>query len=218
MSVESAFDDMVHLAATQPITLVVADQQAAFSIEPEAVGRAQAASKRCHFPSLPINFQNPSAIWYDGIHPPDFPAGFFPVGLDLVLGDAEVAKFAAYFFGDFITVTGDVQTDVEIAVGIAGRTKSEFVVVAAETKIVAHGFVHIGGAVAVRVDQARQFGTLHDQYFTIADGNHAERFVQAECEWMPVMMHRIVAQHLATMKGCHEFSRRRHCQRTDLRI
>ena len=126
------------------------------------------------------------------------------------MGDAEMAESTAQFAFGFVAVARDVQADVQITLGIACRAKGEFVVVAADTEIVAHGLVHIGGSVAVGVDEACQFGTLHHQHFTVADGDHAEWFVQAEGKGMPVLVRRIIGHHFAAMKGRHEFPRRRH--------
>jgi len=189
VTVELIFLDVIELARSQPVALVVGHEKAALGAEAEAVGGAKSVGERRGAARLRIDLQYPASVRNGRVHTPRPALG----------GEA-----APQLVPDAGTVGGGIERDVERAAGVARRPKGELVVVAAHAEVVGDGLVAVGATVAVGVGQARELGALRDQDAAVARGLHAERVVQPFGEEAPLLRFGIVGHHLPPVKDADE--------------
>ena len=76
----------------------------------------------------------------------------------------------------------DVERDEEVAGFVPRRAEREFVVIARYAPFVGDGDVLIGHAIAVVVNELREFGALHHVHVVIVFDPHTEGLMQARRE------------------------------------
>lgn len=166
VAVEVSFGDVVEGVGAAPVALVIGDPEAVIFIDVDAIGRAEAGGEGDGF-AIGGDLEDPAAVGNAGVHAAGFGFVFLP-GLGVVFDNVEFAFEADGIPGsaddvlDAGAIGGDVEGDVEVALGVAGGAVDELVVVAGDAEGVAEVLVVVGEAVLICVSEAGELSPLGD--------------------------------------------------------
>ena len=160
---------VIQRTGANPVALVVDGPQPAFVVKAQAIGTAQARSKRGQG-AVRRQLHHPAAPGHRGVH----------ASIASIQGEGP-----AFFVTNARAIAGSVQGEVQMPVVVFHRTKVEFVVVAGQPEVIAQCVVFVGLAVAINVNQLGQLRPLHHHDRTIFTHQHAQRIMQSRGKSAP---------------------------------
>ncbi len=220
MSIEIAFSHVEDLARSQPVPLIIGNEETSVFVEPKSFRGAKTARKWLPATAIRRNLQDPPTVRDPGIHAACTTFVFSPPGsVQHILSlKADRAPLATNFLANAGTVRGCAQREVYVALLILCEAEGELMIVPRHSEIIEDCLVEVCDSVAIGVLDSGQLRALHDQKAGVALGNDTKWFVQACGKLLPRVGLGAVDKDFTAMKTCRKFAAGCGCNSTDLRV